>query len=129
MEFIKSHIKYLITSVGMLAVVLGMVFVGTQTIGVVAQAAPTASITFNTPPKSYDYEWRICTDDGNSTTVYTSGVDMTNLFYGQEVYFSVGGDKYRFKTNTSFNAIVLFKNNTVLVAGSDFMLTASEVNE
>lgn len=125
MEFIKSHIKYLITSVGMLAVVLGIVFAESYAV----QAAPTASIAFNTPPESYDYEWRICTDDGSSTIIYVSGVDMTNLFYGREVYFSVGEDKYRFKTNTSFNAIVLFKNNTVLVAGSDFMLTASEINE
>lgn len=36
MEFIKSHIKYLITSVGILAVILGTVFVGAKPIGVVA---------------------------------------------------------------------------------------------
>ena len=36
MEFIKSHIKYLITSVGILTVILGAVFVGAKPIGVVA---------------------------------------------------------------------------------------------
>lgn len=128
MEFIKSHIKYLIASAGMLMAVLGMFFVGAPTLGVVAQAAPTASITFHTQPESYEYEWRICTDDGSSTVFYTSGVNMTELFNKREINFSDGDVKYRLKTNTSFNMIVLFKNNTVLVAGSDFKLTASEID-